>query len=92
MPGLLLYTFKLFGFKFSQRGLVVNNLWVDFSIVVAIIILGFLSSIIVEYVGTQLFGINTEISDALGYFIMNSISVGGTMIYLLKEKEDKTRS
>lgn len=91
MPSVLLYTFKLFGVKF-KNGLVINNLWVDFLIVFAIILLGVLISIIVEYVGIQLLAIDTEITKIVSHLIANTIGVGGTLVYLLKEKGDKTHS
>ena len=92
MPTIVLYTFKLFGVKFSKNGLVVNNLWADFLIVVAIIIFGVTVSTIVEYVGIQLLAIDTEITKILSETIGNTIGAGGTLVYLLKEKEDKTHS
>lgn len=92
MPSVLLYTFKLFGVKFSKNGLVINNLWVDFLIVVAIILFSVLLSTIVEYVGIQLLAINTEITKIISHIIANTVGVGGTLVYLLKEKEDKTHS
>ena len=92
MPSVLLYTFKLFGVKFSKNGLVINNLWVDFLIVVAIILFSVLLSTIVEYVGIQLLAIDTEITKIVSHIITNTVGVGGTMVYLLKEKENKTHS
>ena len=91
MPYTLLYTFKLIGFKFSKRGIVIHNLWLDFFIVVAIIFSGILISRSAEYAGTELCNINTEIASSVRYLLANSICVGGSLIYLLNKKGNGTR-
>ena len=91
MPYTLLYTFKLFGFKFSKRGIVVHNLWLDFFIVVAIIFSGIFISRSAEYAGMELCNLNTEIASSVRYLLANSICVGGSLIYLLNKKGNGTR-